>query len=198
MEFEELADEIDRKYTDLLSWAVGDSAAGYTTGYKLSKAALSEIRDVYEKTGQDKFIELIKSAIIEDTSSPILGDLFCRFDNFPDDNPLGPDNDTPGIIRDLEKSYHESLFEFNRRFLASMIHQVPINILISFLVNQIANKGLSLEFIDRIKLHPNAPSEIRNSLRVAKMSPNITEGSLSEDFTEEDRLAKDKKWYEQR
>lgn len=183
--FEAISNEIDTNHSDLCSWASGQTAEAFAQRHKLSKAALAEIKNLYEKTGSSEFVKLVRSAVMEDTNSPNLADLFCRFDGVSRSNNT---DETDQTIRDLEKCYYEALFNFNRIYLASILDKVPMDILIRFLIEQIGVKGLSLEFINRIKLHPDAPCEIRDSLRLT--------GKTKKDFTEEDRLTKDKEWYD--
>ena len=121
----------------------------YKKKYQLKIAALNEFQDLYSKVGEKNFIKLAFSAITlnEGLCSPT--ELFIDGDQ-------------------LEQKYYIQLREFNKRFLIDNITNVPINITLKFLTESLVEGNISKDFIDAMKLSPDAPIEYRNSLKSGK------------------------------
>ena len=113
------------------------------TYYTLQTKALSELKSLYEKLGDEQFFNLASSAIISDSGSCNPHDLFSKLPN-----------------KILQDEYKLELDELNRKFLSKALvrhdyDSLPIHIM-GFLASSICTDNISKEFIDSIRLNPDS------------------------------------------
>jgi hypothetical protein len=162
--------QIRIEYEDQLQkrkWTMGtEDWDEYKKEHQLKNAALNTLEDLFNKVGKNKFLQLASSAISIDNGCCSPNRLFNEDEN-----------------TELEKKYNQELKEFNKNFLMKNLSNFPIEKILKFLSDSLAFGELSKEFIDAMKLSPDAPIEYRESLKKGFWS-------LKKDVVE------DKKWYE--
>jgi hypothetical protein len=116
-----------------------------------------ELPALYQKAGRETFLDLLRSAMINEDNVPLIRELFIE-------------NKNPDLMEKLEKEYNDALNQFNRDFLLEHMDKLSPEILIKFLCRCIRENCFQPNFVEAIKLSPLAPSEIRHSLLKSKWS----------------------------
>lgn len=171
----EAFDEVDNVITEFFEDKTTYCSSGMLheafDEHRLAKAALLQLKTLYEKTNHETFLALTKDAILEDTGSPELFTLFEYFDN-----------------ENLEHTYEQELDEFKRNFFVNILKDVPFNLLVRFLVESIGDGSITKEVVDRMLLHPDAPQDLKDLVRISKNFNDVCDMG--------ERMKKDKKWHD--
>ncbi len=145
--------EFEQLHEDRKSWAIGNEHwPEYKKEYLLKKAALSELIDLFKNAGEENFLELADTAVLNDENycSPV--DLFEMIQD-------------EKLRKKLEESYYTQVSELNRGFLSSLLPKIPIETTIKFLSFSVGTNNMSKELIDNMNLSPDAPIKYRESLK---------------------------------
>ncbi len=146
--FELVREDVRIKLNDRLTWATGESLTEYIQQNKLTMAAYDELRNF---SAEPSFVALAKRALENETGNLSVVDLF--------ENPPNPSN-----VKSLEETYYEAIADFNKAFLIEHLDQFSQTHIVRFLAESIGRRQISREFIDVMKLSPDAPAAIRQSL----------------------------------
>ena len=166
--FEGIYEEFKRRYEKTKNWLIGSADwPEFQKQNSLKLAALDELTNLFDKVGEEKFVELAKTSISLDRCKCSPMKLF-------------------GLIKDdeLERNYYLKIAEFNREFLVSILSEIPIETTMTFLTESIGNQNISKELVESMKYSPDAPLEYRESLKTGNW-----------DGTVEKQLPK-KNWYD--
>lgn len=146
--FDVVREDVRTKLNDRLAWATGESLTEYIQQNKLTMAAFDELRNF---SAELSFVALAKDALANENGNLSVVDLF--------ENPPNPSN-----VKSLEETYYEAIADFNKAFLIEHLDRFSKTHIVRFLSESIGRRSISREFIDVMKLSPNAPAEIRQSL----------------------------------
>jgi hypothetical protein len=147
--------------------------------YQLKIAALENLNGMLEKVGKEKFLELAYSALSLEKQNH-------EKQNF---NHKHLSEEYYGES-EINNKYNEELAKFNKKFIMKNLYTFPIDNIMRFLCTSLALGEISKEFIDAMKLSPEAPKEYREPLIKGVWN------SIKEKFSNKNVEDKEKKWYE--
>ena len=126
--FENIQKEFDNEYNI--------QPERYINKYREISKYLNELKELYEKYGEDKLVRLFSSSILTDRYLCSPGDILISLG----DNYL--------------KQYYMMLGEFNRQYLSHIFKEIPLEIILKFITTSMSKNNISKEFIESVKLHP--------------------------------------------
>jgi len=174
---------------------------------KLSMKALEQFKLIFDACEtQDQFNKLFINAIMEDSSTIDINALFDEMIREPrgtTEEEKKEDEIACKVLEEkaiqIQKDYQNAIAEFSREYMASLVPELPTELLVKFAADAICTNHLNVEFVDRMKFDADAPIKLRNQELKGNWSHETKKLKTDEqekEIKEEEKDEEAKPWYE--
>lgn len=123
--------------------------------------SLNIMEKILVEVGNEKFLNIISSALSMNNKDFPLDEIIQKIEIMEKFVEMEEEQDYEFVL-----NYYMELSKFNKNFIINNLTTLSIDKSLKILLELMEIGTLSTDFLDAIKLHPDAPAEYRNSLKI--------------------------------